>query len=107
MSSITGLGMTSSLSIQTLVDMRNQLDDLQRQLGTGQKSDTYAGIGLDRGFTVGLRSQVAAIGSYDDTITNVGVRLNLAQSALGRVVDITHTIKSNAFAAPSIQGNGS
>ena len=36
-----------------LIDMRNQLDDLQRQLGTGKKSDSYAGLGLDRGLTVG------------------------------------------------------
>ena len=41
--------------------MRSQLDDLQRQLGTGKKSDTYAGLGLDRGLTVGLRSQLSAI----------------------------------------------
>ena len=60
--------------VQSLVDMRAQLDDLQRQLGTGKKSDTYAGLGLDRGLAVGLRSQLAALGGFDDTITNVGVR---------------------------------
>ena len=38
--------------------MRRQLDDLQRQLGTGKKSDTYAGLGLDRGLAVGLRTPV-------------------------------------------------
>jgi flagellin-like hook-associated protein FlgL len=105
--SVTGIGSRSASAVQSLVDMRNQLDDLQRQLGTGKKSDTYAGLGLDRGFTVGLRAQVAAIGSYDDTITNVGVRLNLAQTALGRIDDVSHTIKSDAYAAPSIQGDGS
>ncbi len=56
--SITGIGSRSSLVVQSLVDMRRQLDDLQRQLGTGKKSDTYAGIGLDRGLAVGLRSHL-------------------------------------------------
>src|SRR5262245_44578768 len=105
--SVTGIGSRSTLAVQALVDMRHQLDDLQRQLGTGKKADTYAGIGIDRGFVVGLRSHVSAIGAYDDTISSVTVRMNLAQSALGRMADISHTTKSNAFAPPNIQGNGS
>src|SRR5262245_19550679 len=104
--SVTGIGSRSTLAVQALVDMRHQLDDLQRQLGSGKKSDTYAGIGLDRGFVVGLRARVSAIGAYDDTINTITVRMNLAQSALDRIADIAHTTKSNAFAAPSIQGNG-
>ena len=55
---LTGIGGSSALSLQAIADMRNQLDDLQRQLGTGKKSDSYAGLGLDRGLTVGLRSQL-------------------------------------------------
>ena len=74
--------------------MRAQLDDLQRQLGTGKKSDTYAGLGLDRGFAVGLHAQFSAIGGFDDTINNVGVRISLAQTALGRMADIGSTVKT-------------
>ena len=51
---VNNLGMNSGLSVQTLIDMRNQLADLHRQLGTGKRADSYAGIGLDRGLTVGL-----------------------------------------------------
>ena len=51
---VSSIGGTSAMSLQAIADMRNQLDDLQRQLGTGKKSDTYAGLGLDRGLTVGL-----------------------------------------------------
>ena len=46
---VTGVGVTSSLVVQSLGDMRTQLADLQRQLGTGQRSTTYAGLGIDRG----------------------------------------------------------
>ena len=74
----------ASQSIQAITDMRNQLDDLQRQLGTGKKSTTYAGLGLDRGLTVGLRSQLGSISGYQDTITLVGVRLNLMQTSLNQ-----------------------
>ena len=54
---VTGVGVRSSLVVQSLGDMRTQLDDLQRQLGTGKKSTTYAGLGIDRGLAVGLRGQ--------------------------------------------------
>ena len=32
----------------------------------------------------GLRARLSAIAGYGETITKVGVRINLAQSALGR-----------------------
>src|SRR5688572_18978985 len=97
MSSISGFGLSSSLSIQTLVDMRNQLIDLQRQLGTGQRSDTYAGVGLDRGLTVGLRAHLSAINGYQSTITQVGVRLDLAQTSLTQLSSLAQTGKTTVL----------
>src|SRR5215813_9629362 len=72
---ITGIGGASALTLQTIGDMRNQLDDLQRQLGSGMKSTSYAGLGLDRGLTV-------------------GVRLDLMQTALTQFDQITQSSKS-------------
>lgn len=92
---ITGIGGPAALSMQTILDLRNQLDDLQRQLGTGKKSTTYSGLGLDRGLTIGLRSQLSAIDSYQQTITLVGVRLDLMQTALSQFGDITQQTKSS------------
>src|SRR4029077_7217530 len=75
--SVTGVGVTSSLIVQSLGDMRSQLADLQRQLGTGKRSTTYAGLGLDRGLAVSLNAKLAAINGYADTVTQVGVRIGL------------------------------
>src|SRR5258708_4984735 len=105
--SVSGVGSQTSLIVQSLVDMRQQLDGLQQQIGTGKKSDTYAGMGLDRGLAVGLRTQLAAIGGFDDAITNVGVRINLAQSSLSRISDIAHTVKDAAIQTPAIDSSGS
>jgi len=93
--SISGIGGSAQMSLQAIVAMRDQLDDLQRQLGTGQKSDSYAGLGLDRGLTVGLRSQLSAIAGYQDAITQVGVRLDLMQTALSQFGTITQQTKSS------------
>jgi flagellar hook-associated protein 3 FlgL len=105
--SITGIGSKSTLIAQSLVDMRRQLDELQRQLGTGKKSDTYAGMGIDRGFAVGLRAHVSALGGFDHAITNVGVRIDLAQTALTRVSDLAHEVKAAAYQSGNIESGGS
>src|ERR1041384_2366803 len=94
---VTGVGVTSSLVVQSLGDMRSTLADLQRQLGTGKKSTTYAGLGIDRGLAVGLRAKLAAITGYSDSITQVGVRVNLQQTALSQIASLNNTVKSAAL----------
>ena len=91
---ISAAGSTASILTQRLVNMRSQFDDLQRQLSTGQKSDTYAGLGLDRGLTVSLNAQSAQIGSYNTTIDNVMTRINVAQNALTAVDKVSSSLGS-------------
>jgi len=92
--SISDIASSSALKIQSLLDMRQQIDDLQRQLGTGKKADTYAGLGVSTGLAVTLRSQLSAMSSFGDTITSVGIRLNTAQTALQQIDQSVHTVKS-------------
>jgi flagellar hook-associated protein 3 FlgL len=91
---VNGVGFRSSPVLQALADMRVQLGDLQRQLGTGKKSTDYAGLGLNRGLSVGLQAKLTALTSYGDTIDSVDVRLSLAQTALTRIAGLQHTVKS-------------
>src|SRR4051794_21940622 len=91
---VTSIGGSSALSLQAITDMRNQLDDLQRQLGSGQKTTTYSGLGLDAGLTIGLRSQLNSITGYQSTITQVGARLDLMQTALSQFTSVTGQAQS-------------
>ena len=105
--SVTGVGVTSSLIVQSLGDMRSQLADLQRQLGTGKKSTTYAGLGLDRGLAVSLNAKLAAINGYADTVTQVGVRIGMQQTALSQIDSIGKTVKSSTLTQPfDVDGTG-
>ena len=62
---VTGIGGASALSLQSIADMRSQLDDLQRQLGIGQEiRRAMRGSVSIAGLTVGLRSQLSAISGY-------------------------------------------
>ncbi len=103
---VNNLGMMSGLSVQSLVDMRNQLTDLQRQLGTGKKADNYAGLGLDRGLTIGLRSQLSSMASFQQTITVVGVRIDLANTALSQLNEIARAAKASVLQSPFTLGSG-
>lgn len=97
--SISSVGSQSASAIQSLVRMRGQLDDLQRQISTGQKSADYAGLGLDRGLSIGLRSQLSSVAAYGDTIATVSTRVILTQTALGRVGDVGNSIRSTILQA--------
>jgi flagellar hook-associated protein 3 FlgL len=104
--SVNGVGGRSQLAVQNLVEMRKQLDDLQRQLGTGKKSTTFAGLGVDRGLAVGLRAQLSGIQGFSDTITMLGVRMNLAQTALGRIGEIRTDAKASMQQTADVKTNG-
>jgi flagellar hook-associated protein 3 FlgL len=104
--SVSGIGVHSPLAVQSLVGMRRQLDELQRQLGSGKKADTYAGQGLDRGLPIALRAQLAALAGYDDVIRIVGVRLDVAQLALTRMGEVGCTVRSGALQSSEIMASG-
>ena len=93
---ISGVGLRSNLLVASLSDTRDRLDDLQRQLGTGQLSTTYAGLGADRGLAVSLRNQINLIAGYADAVKNVGVRINVASSALTDISHVSSTVKAAA-----------
>lgn len=82
------------LQVERLVSMRRQLDDLQRQLGTQKRSNTYAGIGLDRGLTVGLRTKLSTVSAFDGSIGQLDTRLKLAQNALTDLDAAARTVKN-------------
>ncbi|MBA3931216.1 MAG: flagellar biosynthesis protein FlgL, partial [Xanthomonas sp.] len=85
--------------------MRRQLDELQRQLGSGKKATTYAGLGVDRGLSVNLRSTLARLTSYDQTITMLDVRLSVSQNVLSRMTTIRADAKSSLAQSAEIKAS--
>ena len=85
---VSGVGTKTSILASRILDLQSQFDSLQTQLATGKKSNTYAGMGTNRGFAVALRAQVSSIDAFSDTMTNVTTRINVANAALTRIVAI-------------------
>jgi predicted nucleic acid-binding Zn-ribbon protein len=97
--SVSSVGAKSAVSVQRIVDMSKQLDDLRRQLGTGKVSTNYAGLGIDRGLSVSLRTQLNSISSFDQSIAAISTRLKIAQTTLTRLDESNHTVKAAAVSS--------
>lgn len=96
----------STQMLQSLVNLRAQLDDYTRQISTGKKSDTYAGLGVQRGISITLRAQLSAIESYDATGQRASMRIDLAQTALSSMAKAVSNTKSAMLQTTNIAGVG-
>lgn len=94
MAAIIGFQNRSNIQSQTLVQMRAQLDDLQRQLATGKKSETYSGLGLGRGLDLEVRARLSRIENFGTSIFNVDLRVNMMNTALERIRTVGADMRS-------------
>ena len=90
------LGWKAPYHAMQLVDAQRQFDELQRQLVTGKKSDSYAGQGAGRGFAVELRGRLDLMQAYADSATNVTTRVGLVSLSLQGLSDIAARIGTSA-----------
>ena len=102
---ISSLGSTTNPAVQTLINMRAQFDELARQLSSGQKSATYAGLGVGGGLSVNLNAQLSAITGYDNTIDMAMTRISVAQDALGQISSIGSTLRGALAEGNASAGN--
>jgi flagellar hook-associated protein 3 FlgL len=80
----------STSAANRLVNTRLQLDDLQRQLSTGKKSESFGGLGAARITSLEMRAKLSEVKGYQDTIVGFQSRtklLDLNLSYLGKISD--------------------
>ncbi len=87
---------------QSLLNLNSQLTTLQSQLTTGKKSTSYAGMGVNEGFAIAARAQLANISAFSDTMSNINTNIGIANTALQSMVDIGTTVLNSANS--SMQG---
>ena len=91
-------GRTSYLG-SSIINLKAQLDDLTKQLASGKKTNSYAGLGVDSGAATGLRSQLARIASNNNTGTVLNTRLNIANLSLDGITSAGSQVKGAAAGA--------
>jgi flagellar hook-associated protein 3 FlgL len=87
---------TSSVLNQSVLNLKNQMTVLQSQLTSGEKSTTYAGMGVNEGFAIAARSQLSNISAFTDTMTNINTDIGIANTGLQSMVDIGNTMVNAA-----------
>ncbi|MBR0777057.1 flagellar protein [Bradyrhizobium diazoefficiens] len=94
--SIASINYSSSVLGAQIRNLNQQLTDLSTQLSTGKLSQSYSGMGTNEGFAIAGRAQLSNIAAYTDTITNVNVSINLANTALQSLTSIRNTVQTGA-----------
>ena len=94
-STINGTGLFTHSYARALTQMRSQFDSLSLQLATGQKSQTYGGLGSDRGMALHLKGKLAALGTYASNIQQVGLRTNMMSASLTTMTDIAQDTRGD------------
>jgi flagellar hook-associated protein 3 FlgL len=105
--SIASINYSSSVLGAQIRNINQQLTDLSTQLSTGKLSQNYSGMGTNEGFAIASRAQLSNIAAYTDTITNVNVSINLANTALQSLTTIRNTVQTGAAStAQDLNVNG-
>ena len=98
--SISSINYGSSLLGQSVQNINTQLTNLSTQLSSGVKSTDYAGMGVNEGFAIAARAQLANITAFGDTMTNVTTTINAANTVLQSLSKTAGEVQSEASATP-------
>ena len=105
--SVSSINYASSLLGQSVQNIQNQLTNLSTQLSSGVKSTNYAGMGVNEGFAIAARAQLANISAFGATMTNVNTIINAANTVLQSLSETAGQMQSAAAATPqNLTANG-
>lgn len=92
----TGTGAYRLANPNQFVSMRGQLEDLQRQLATQKKSQTFAGLGMDRGTSLDLNNKLSTLDGYLTGIQRADVNLKLMTKAVENFTKLAGETRADA-----------
>jgi hypothetical protein len=98
--SISSINYSTSLLGLSVQNISNQLSNLSTQLSSGVKSPNYAGMGVNEGFAIAARAQLANISAFSTTMTNVNTDISAANTALQSFSTTIGQVQSNASSSP-------
>ncbi|MBK67254.1 MAG: hypothetical protein CMP22_03880 [Rickettsiales bacterium] len=72
----------------SITNMRTTLDDLQRQISTGKKATTYAGLDGNVQEVQRLRADITILDNYQKAIDTASVRTSVMNTSLNEINDL-------------------
>lgn len=84
---------------KSIAETRKALEDLQLQLATGKKVQTYGDLGLQRSQVLSTRAELTQIKGFTSTISILDIRLDVMLQSLDRIRELASESKSGALEA--------
>jgi flagellar hook-associated protein 3 FlgL len=84
----------SQVNVQSLLSMRYTFQDLQRQLASGQRSETYGGLGNERVSSLTFRNQTGIADGYSSVIDLTSIRLKVMDQSTNELRTLVETARS-------------
>ncbi len=94
--SVSSINYGSSVLGLSVQNLNDQLTTLSTQLSSGVKSQTYSGMGVNEGFAIAARAQLANITAFGTTMTNVNTIISAANTALQTMSTIGSQVQGGA-----------
>jgi flagellin-like hook-associated protein FlgL len=92
----TGTGIHTVSQARAITGMRSTLDDLARQLATGQKADSFGTLGSARTLSLVLRERMSANEMHSANIDTLKPRLSLVATTVDRIQKIATDVRGSA-----------
>lgn len=100
-----GTGAYRSATANNFVANRTELTDLERQLATKQKAESYGDLGMDRRTSLDLNAKVSTLDSWLSGISLANVNLKLSSTTVENFAKLTsetiNDTRSNSYVASS------
>ncbi len=80
-----------------VLELQSQINELQRQLTTGKKSETYGGLGTDRLLVLSLHERVSSVNAFSQTVDRAQIQLDVVQLHLERIRSISAETRTDTF----------
>ena len=98
---------TNRRSADHFVQMRNQGSDLERQLSTGRRAESYAGLGVKRGPALDMRARLNGLESFQSNIKDANLRMSMLMQSVEGLDKVSARTRSMLVApASNVFGGG-
>ncbi|MGL4324101.1 MAG: hypothetical protein ACRCTD_08670 [Beijerinckiaceae bacterium] len=91
-----GYARATQNSADLMRNLRQSATDLQRQMATGKKSETYSGLGIDRRKSLDIHSRLSTLEGFQNTIRDTKLQIQVMDQSLSRLDKMALDAKSMA-----------
>jgi flagellar hook-associated protein 3 FlgL len=78
---------SSDVNTSRLVQLKQDAEDVGRQLSTGLRADTYSGLGSELGASLDLNGRLSLLDGYQSIVSDVALRAKLMDQSLQSLSD--------------------